>query len=201
MHFVTLILASLLVQTQALPSPPNTLSEISSNEALPLPIPANQVRGVSPNPAQMATKQLDRRQWGFGGCGGQTSRWPEQQAVFFPPRPRRVDVNMSQSQHGARGFVARFGTGEELEVEVTCPLWNAATGTFGTVVTGWNRTDRARRIIVIVEVHPGRGFAGPIQEFRHNLDMPWGLHYGQTICMISTFGPNHFIQMYLWLDF
>ncbi|TLD35623.1 hypothetical protein E2P81_ATG01926 [Venturia nashicola] len=214
-HFVTLILPLLAVRIQAL-TPPANNAEISTNEARTLPTvpkqldsipsPANNVPGISKNEAlalPVAYEELGRRQLlgGFGGCGGALSRWAEVQAVFFPPIPRLIRVNMSETQTATLGFVHTFeGYRTRLTVQVRTPLWNQASGTYGTVVEAWNRADVGRRLIIIVEVSPRRGYQGPLLELRQSMDMDGGERYSRTRCMISTFGRNHRVQMYLWLE-
>lgn len=213
MQLITPILALLVVQIQALPSPATNVHEISGNEALTLPTvskqldfespPANEVPGTSPNEAltlATSSKRLDRRVFGFGGCGS-TSAWPTVQAVFFPPRPRRIDINMPQAQHNALGFRHNFETVTvPIESEVTVPLWNPATGSFGTVVSVWNRTEQSRRVVVIVEVAPNRGTQGPTVEHRINIEVPGGLPHAVQKCMIKQFGANKNVKMYMWIE-
>ncbi|KAE9970676.1 hypothetical protein BLS_003312 [Venturia inaequalis] len=159
--------------------------------------PANEVPGTSPNEAFSVAKRPIFA--GFGQCGGQLALWPRVQYLFFPPRPQRITVDMRMARHSWRGFIHVFDDDTRVETVTVVPLWNDVTGAFGTTVEAWNRTEWPMRLVIIVEVSGVNGL-GRYEEHRMNLDLPGGLHYAKTKCMISTFGKDKRVNMYLWIE-
>ncbi|TID15191.1 hypothetical protein E6O75_ATG08444 [Venturia nashicola] len=207
MHFVTLILSLLaaVAPLHAVPSAPT--NEISINEISTIDdddfsfttdvwipeAPSHSMLAIRADPGDHGNDPA------FRECGG-VNPWPLVQAVFFPPRNRRIDVNMTAALHNLLGFVSQFHTSRfHIDIQVAIPLWNPDTGTFGVVVTAWNRNRIHRRLTVVVEVMPARGHEGRTNEHRLNMllhDNNWA----EEACMVKKFGPHKRIKMYLWVE-